>query len=360
MAEANCTLTVTVNEAPALHHTLKTDGGLNPPAHNLTSDAKKDLSEEKLIEINAAVLTDPSNNSVEDQINFLPVLGYQGLIAKGWSHILAGYPKTGKTELLTRAIAEWTNETLLYITEEPQQVWRHRLKRLSEELKIDHINLVFPLGAAPESILKRVHEGDETVVIIDTIRSFLGFIDETDNSEVNRVIAPYIKAAREKTKTIIFVHHMRKGCGQYGKGITGAHAFLGSVDIGLVLDRKKNNRRIISGEARIVDIKKCVYERLDDESFRMIGAAESLALEEVKRRILAARCSGWKSTKEVQLILGNPKPSNDQISKALQALAKEGRVYRDPPVSKGSNQGKTYRWQLSDQLEKKRKNAQVI
>jgi len=349
MNESRCTLTFKLEGAAAVDEAKKMITGSSLTGRNLTSDTIGHSSEGNFIEVNAEELRDLNNEGLETQITYLPILGNQGLIAKGWSHILAGYPKTGKTELLIRAVAEWRNETLLYITEEPQQVWSHRLRRLSGDLRFDHISLMFALGTAPEIILNRVQDGHETVVIIDTIRSFLGFVDETDNSEVNRVIAPYIQAAREKNKTIIFVHHMRKGGGKHGQGITGAHAFLGSVDIGLVLERPKGqkaNRRMISGEARIFEIDKCLYERLEDESFQVIGAADSLALDQVKGRIFIVMDSSWKSTKEIQLTLGNPKPCDDQILKAVQALAEEGIIERSPPLSDGKQRGKTYRWRI--------------
>jgi DNA repair protein RadA/Sms len=60
------------------------------------------------------------------------------------------------------------------------------------------------------------------------------------------MMAP-INAARQANKTLIFLHHERKGGGQHGEGIAGGHAALGVVDVGLELVRDPNhaNRRVL-------------------------------------------------------------------------------------------------------------------
>src|SRR5262249_1247153 len=303
------------------------------------------LWEEKFREVNAGKLKESIGN--ETSLNYLPVLGRERVIVKGWSHIIAGYPKAGKTELLARMIAEW-DEQILYFTEEAESVWRTRVLNLPDCYRLNHVTLCLGLGASPEAILKRIRVGSESVVVIDTIRSFLAFEDETDNSEVNRALTPFVKTTRDASKTILFIHHMRKTAGNYGQGITGAHAFLGTVDIGIELKLKQgqNNHRRISGQGRVIEIEEFLYEKLDDGRFIALGAAKDVSFEIVKKRVAEVLNTEWKSTREVRFALDKPKPSPDQVLKALEALAKGKRVERDPPFSKGKAQGATYKWRV--------------
>jgi len=181
-----------------------------PP--NLTSDYRDPPSEVRFgREVNLAHLQAEAKKGDTPPLTYLPVLGQERLIVKGWSHLLAGYPKAGKTELVVRMIAEWPEERILYITEEPESVWDARMRELPENYS--HVTLYYGLGVKPAEILNRIKKGDETVVNIDTVRNLLGLRDETDNSEIARAMNPYIAVARDHNKTLVFLHHNRKGGG---------------------------------------------------------------------------------------------------------------------------------------------------
>ena len=319
----------------------------NLKAENLTSDYKEGLSEVKLIEINANTLRkeDKSNNS--NSMHFLPMLGEEGFFVKGWSHIIAGYPKVGKTELIIRSVSEWKRERIIYFTEEPMSLWKARLDILPEFYGLDHVELCFALGVDPMKILKRIKEGDESVVVIDTVRNLLGIKDESDNSEISRAMIPYVATAREKEKTLIFGHHERKAGGNYGAGITGGHAFLGIVDIGTELSRTNTgNHRRLRGWGRIIEVPERLYEKLDDGSMRIIGSPDAVSFKEVKESVLSVVDREWRRTKEIREKLPDLKPSIDQVIKVLEELAQENKVKRKPSISKGKLQGVTYRWRL--------------
>ena len=126
------------------------------------------------------------------------------------------------------------------------------LRKITDDRALGHVRLYLGIGATPKDILKRIRSGDETIVIVDTIRNLLRLQDEKDNSEVSRAILPYIAAAREKNKTLIMLHHNRKGGGEHGEAIAGAHAFFGVVDIALEIKRDgpdESNRRLLRGWA---------------------------------------------------------------------------------------------------------------
>ncbi len=322
--------------------------GASPKAGDLASDYREGSSEVKLKIINAEDLRKEAKAGDRPSLEFLPLLGQEGFFVKGWSHILAGYPKVGKTELIIRSVSEWRGERILFFTEEPESLWRARLESLPDIYGLEHVEVCFALGVKPSEILKEVKDGDESVVVIDTVRSLLGIEDETDNSEVSRAMIPFIAAAREKGKTIIFGHHERKSGGSHGKGITGGHAFLGVVDIATELDWANSKRkRRLRGWGRIIEVPELVYEKLDDGRMVALGSPKAVGLKNVKKSALGVLDHEWKKTKEVKGMLADSKPSDDQVLKALEELAKEGTIERVPEIGLSKKQGVTYRWRLA-------------
>jgi hypothetical protein len=55
-------------------------------------------------------------------LRYLPLLGREGYIIKGFTHLISGYAKAGKTQLLAQVVGEWQEEPVLWFTEEPQAV----------------------------------------------------------------------------------------------------------------------------------------------------------------------------------------------------------------------------------------------
>jgi hypothetical protein len=318
---------------------------------NFTSDYRNPLSEVKFErEVNLSDLQTKAIEKGEQVVSFLPVLGQDKFIVKGWSHILAGYPKTGKTELIVRLIAEWPEEKILYFTEEPEGVWEARLRELPKTYQ--HVKLYFGLGVSPLEIQGRIVAGDETVVILDTVRNLLALRDEKDNSEVARALIPFIAASRSKKQTLIALHHDRKGGGEHGEAIAGGHAFLGVIDRALEIKRDGANdsRRLLIGFGRVFLTPDLMYELTSDNAIIALGSPSLVKLHEVKARLVSALEDDWKKTSALIEAIGDPKPSNDQATKALEELANEGRAERDPPISRGKRQGTTYKWRRTENL----------
>lgn len=281
------------------------------------------------------------------EIEYLPFLDRPGYVPRGWSILLAAYPKTGKTELMARLCGSWATEgeSILYVTEEPAVIWQHRLANLPGAW--ERVRLLFGLGMEPGAILERIKAGQETIVVIDTVRSVVGLEDETDNSEVARVLGPYVAAAREGGKTLILLHHVRKGGGEHGEGITGGHAFLGIVDVALELLREPNlgdRRRRVRGWGRLMPIEEVVYALEDDGTMAVLGSPKAVELGAVKERLLAILNGDWRTRKELLEELGEPKPAMEQLRLALNALVAEGAAERDPATDKP---GATYRYRLA-------------
>jgi DNA repair protein RadA/Sms len=183
-------------------------------------------------------------------------------------------------------------------------------------------------------------------VVLDTVRNLLGLRDEKDNSEVARALIPFIAAGRNKGQTLIAVHHDRKGGSDHGEGIAGGHAFLGAVDIAIEMKREGQEdsaRRLLRGWGRVFEIPRLIYE-LRDDIMVPLGSPGQVSLNELKARFANALEDDWQTTKQAIEGVGEPKPSSDQATKALEELAQESLAERDPPIAEGKKQGKTYRW----------------
>src|SRR5439155_24311180 len=130
----------------------------------------------------------------------------------------------------------------------------------------------------------------EHIFVIDAVRNLLRLNDENDNSEVARVLNPWIAAARDAGKTPIFVHHNRKGGGEHGEGIAGGHALLGVCDIAIevLYDRINPQRRLIRAYSRIESPLPLLYEMAPDRSLRALGDPRAVSFDDVKGRVISA------------------------------------------------------------------------
>jgi predicted ATP-dependent serine protease len=275
-------------------------------------------------------------------LDYLPLLGQDGYLVRGWSHLLAGYPRSGKTELLAACCRDWLamGERVLYSTEEPRSIWQQRLARAG--CSWTGMQIVFALGAKPADLLARAQRGEEGIVVVDSIRN-LGLLgaDENDNAALARAVSPWIQAMRGH-KTLVLTHHSRKGNGEHGEGIAGGHALLGLVDIALELRYDPAaSRRLVRAYARLIQPAELMYERRQDGSMQAIGSPESVGINEVRKRVREAIDDEWLKISEVCQRLGEPQPSLRQVRNALQAEAEAGTLERDPPHD---CKGKTVLW----------------
>lgn len=281
-----------------------------------------------------------------DAIHYLPLIGEVGYFVEGWSHLVAGYPRSGKTELLAAACSDWalSGKKVLYATEESVDIWARRAA--SRKLHTQNYNILFGLGHGPEALFSRVFSGEEEVVVIDTLRNLLGLRDETDNSKLAEAINPWVAAARANNKTFILAHHTRKGGGAHGEGIAGGHGLLGMFDIAIEVlrDNHKANRRIIRAYARLISPPELLYG-LEGTTFKALGQPDNVSAAGLANELLdiLKQTGVWMSTRDVMLRL-DPQPSEATLRRALLALAEEGQIERIPPLSAGAAQGQTPYW----------------
>jgi hypothetical protein len=280
----------------------------------------------------------------------LPFLAQKGYIIEGWSHVIAGYPRCGKTELLVRLCREWLDagKSVVYFSEESKKVWEHRLARLGGDWS--RISVVFALSAALDRLFTRAFGGEENVVVIDTMRNLLQLVDETDNSRIAAVLNPWVAGARLHNKTLIMAHHMRKGGGDHGEGIAGGHALMGVFDIALTLRKEDRapTRRLVTAYARLLQPPELIYEQEADGSMRAKGDPAAVQLAEVVERVRGVLGEEWMKTAEVRVELGEPRPSQEQVRLVLLQLAQQGEIERDPPIAEEAK-GRTIMWRRATQ-----------
>jgi DNA repair protein RadA/Sms len=286
-----------------------------------------------------------------DELPYLPLLGESGWIVAGWSHLLAGYPRVGKTDLMVAQIRRWLDDghRIIYMTEEPKPMWEFRLA--GREGDWSGLRVVFALGVQVAELLKRMTDGAEGIVIVDALRNLLQLKDEKDNSEIARVTNPWVGAARIGGKTLVMLHHQRKGGGEHGEGIAGGHALMGGFDISIEVLRDTNqarNRRLIRSHARLIESRESVYERTEAGAFVMLGDPGSIRRAAVGDRLMAllADAPELRTTQELHDALGDPLPSVEQCRLSLTTLAEQGKLVRDPPLSAGKARGRSHRWGL--------------
>jgi hypothetical protein len=216
------------------------------------------------------------------------------------------------------------------------------------------------LGADPTELLALAEAAPEPIVIVDAIRNLLKFEDERDNSQVARIINPWVVMQRRAYKTLILAHHERKGGGEHGEGIAGAHALLGSVDspVELTYERGGSTRRRLHSLARIVQPPDLIYELLQDGKMTALGDPAALEGEVLKTRLLDELGSDgheWRTTGEITEAMGEPKPSRESVRVALTALATNGKIEREPSLAFDDSGkplpvgGHTVRWRSANQ-----------
>ena len=207
------------------------------------------------------------------------------------------------------------------------------------------------MGLPPQQILHEICSASEDIVVIDTVR-LLRLKDENDNSALAAQLFPVIAACRAEGKTLILVHHTRKGGGDHGEGIAGGHAFMGAVDIAIEIrwDRSKN-RRLVKAYGRAGIGGDFLYEMRADGLMVPFGKPTDIGLKEVKQKALAVLTSKADlKTSQILEEIEPPRPSSEQLRLALIELAMDGEIQRDPPMSEEAR-GKTPRWRLASPIE---------
>jgi hypothetical protein len=293
-------------------------------------------------------------------IEWLPCLQHDGFVIQGTSTLLAAGPKAGKTYTSSWMVTEWLEmgHRVLWITEESLMAWGSRLRRLEAagvDLRLWHDGLepVNPAGASPAELLALAVASKADIVILDTVRTIAGIVNENDAAEVSRALRPWIEAiVNVGGRTLICIHYVRKSGGEAGEGVAGSHAFRSEVDtiLELVRDKEFANRRSLRGESRIVPISTVITQLGEDDRITVLGSPSQVVGRELERLVVEALGEGGRLMKTSELHVAiSPRPALATLKRALERLGTQRHILRDPPIGVDAAR-QTVRWGLREQL----------
>jgi DNA-binding transcriptional ArsR family regulator len=225
-------------------------------------------------------------DDAEHELEYIPLLGIEGLIARGTITLIGAHPKAGKTTFLIHACREWFRQGLkvVYLSEDSRAVWRERVKRFPE-LSALILNTI--PRAHPENWARAVCEQEPDIVIVDTIRRFLPPKDENDAAAVSVALAPFVDLLQKCPRiAIVLVHHTRKNLhdGEI-TDVAGSHAFTAEVDAILLFEPVKGQSRQrilrpIAGRHWSLSPEPLVLELSEDtREYRVVGTTEEVLPE---------------------------------------------------------------------------------
>jgi DNA-binding transcriptional ArsR family regulator len=291
-----------------------------------------------------APLSELLSSDAEHELEYVPLLGVDGLIARGTITLLGAHPKAGKTTLLIHACREWLQQNLrvVYLSEDSRAIWRERVKRFPE---LGALILNAIPRAHPENWARAVRELEPDIVIVDTLRRFMPPKDENDSASVSLALAPFVDLQQKLPRTaIVLVHHTKKSLSSDGEitDIAGSHAFTAEVDAILLLAPVKEQKRQrvltpIAGRLWTLSPEPLVLELSEDGSeYRVVGTAEEVLPEthaqSTREKVLQAiRVLGQATRNEIEEYLreiGEKIPERT-IKHALLGLYEDGKVERE-------------------------------
>jgi hypothetical protein len=298
-----------------------------------------------------APLSELLSSNAEHELEYVPLLGVDGLIARGTLTLIGAHPKAGKTTLLIHACREWLQRGLrvVYLSEDSRAIWRERVKRFPE---LGALILNAIPRAHPENWARAVREEEPDIVVVDTIRRFLPPNDENDAASVAAALAPFVDLTEQLPRTaIVLVHHTKKSLSSDGEitDIAGSHAFTAEVDTILLLApvREQKQQRLlvpIAGRAWTLSPEPLVLELSEDGvEYRVVGIANEVLPEtharSTKEKILhALRMLGTATAEEVVEYLrsSGEMVASSHVRNLLAELVHEGVVEREGDGKRGS------------------------
>jgi DnaB helicase-like protein/AAA domain-containing protein len=267
----------------------------------------------------------------EDQ-RWWPLWGQPGIVGPGVATLISGHAKVaGKTTAIGIGIRDLfrvvPDLSVLVLTEEPQSLWRGRLRRWG--ISTPNWRFRFADGTPWLTVLQQVKQETFNLLVVDTLRAFTGIVDENDASAVVAAIQPLVLLARSKHIGVVALHHLRKTEGEEGLAHAGSTALVGLFDVALELRRDQHapGRRIMTAVSRFEETPKALALEMRGEELVVLGSPEAVALNEVAERVFTAIPPESQLTMlEICGALDEPKPSREQVSRAIRQLRAEGRV----------------------------------
>ena len=284
----------------------------------------------------------------QESIEYLQVLGMDGYVVKGWTHLLAGWWRLGKSELMMACVMPWLRAGLrvIWVTEEPDSIWADRADAADAnyaDIPWENLTLIDAMSGKPSELLATVDALDSDVVIADTIREVCGVLSMKDDDEIRRAVSPWVRKLRGRT--VIFIAQHRKAAGEHGERVEGSVALPSMMDVVIELVRVPGHdrRRKLSVRRRRAVVDDLTVEMDEDERMTVVPDGRSLTRMETDAAVGYAvnESDVPLTTKQVtQRVNG---PTREAVTRALERLARMHRIDRDPPISQTAS-GRTVTW----------------
>jgi Bifunctional DNA primase/polymerase, N-terminal len=287
---------------------------------------------------------------VQESLEHLPVLGIDGYVVRGWSHLLAGWWRLGKSEFAAAVILPWLRSGLrvLWITEEPDSLWVHRadsFDEVYEPIPWERLTLVDAMSAPAPELLDRVVSIEADVVIADTVREVCGINSMRDDDEVRAKVGPWVRRLRDGQRTLLFLTQHRKSAGEHGERVEGSVALPSMMDVVLELEyvAGQENRRRLNVRRRGAQTLPLVYEMDDLGRMVVIPDARSRSRQEAEAAALFVVNESTAPLTSIQVRRQMIPASRDTVRRALTTLAEKGLILRDPPITEDAGR-RTVTW----------------
>lgn len=185
---------------------------------------------------------------------FLPLYGLS---------ILAGEPKSGKSTVaryIMRVVAGRPGSPasnvfgrvtkhgpVLYYVLEENCAWVIRdFKSTGHGSLPVYIRCSIPVEQGFIETLKAdVKKTEAVLVVVDPLFDGLEVEDVNNYATVNRSIKRVVRAVREMSVHLMFVHHSNKSGGKGGAAILGSRAIEGATDVNIIMYRTEAGRRLL-------------------------------------------------------------------------------------------------------------------
>lgn len=289
------------------------------------------------------------------------------LIAQGHLVMLGGRPKSGKSWLvlqLAKALdlhqsflgkSTLPARVLLIALEDGERRVYQRCNIIKWQPKNAHVCFdiaPFDNNGAIGPGLKQIEANapDFDLIIIDTLIATLsGKANENDNAQMGQVINELARIAHTTDTAILVVHHTGKGqSDNVFDLLRGASALRGGYDVGMLLDRKQDEKEaVLHVESRDVDLSNMtIRQSANGAGWECLGNGSVINELRAGRKVVKAMLEqgDGQTVKELAKMLG---VSESAVSAQLNNAEKYDYVKRETADPDGEGRPKDI-WYLTD------------
>jgi hypothetical protein len=284
---------------------------------------------------------------------------WKGYIARGFTTLLVGLAKTGKTTLLCGLLQEFADGGFLLdrevaegagaliLTEQNAMVFRSTIDNFGFGFDPERVAVAFlpkqhpSLGwdAKIDDAIETCLESKLDLLVVDTFARWASFERDNDSPEILRAMSA-IDRAKSAGLAVLIVHHARKAGGEHTEDVSGPVSLAGGVDIVLSL-RRAGEGRVLAADGRSMESPPRVTFGLTPfEGFAVVDAPLPSAFTD--ETILAVLADGPLTYVDIEERTALP---HRTVERAISRLQLSG------DVSEAEPSGRRKRFGIREQLE---------